>query len=337
MKHTNPKRTIILYVTLLVSIILLAVMWQLNRYVAGLPPMPKIANYQVNKVTLTDKTDGAKIKPNDLVPSCPGLDCLKSLDQPRLEATTTANYWLKDDDRIIGLVYQGIARAYPEKILSYHSVVNDLFQLQPIIITFSPLTGSSAAYQPVVNGINTQFGVSGLVHQSDIVLYDRLQGNLWEQMTGQAILGPAAQANETLKSLPLSFTSWKVWRQAHPDTQVLSKATNLPFDYEKSPYQEYQTNEELRFNTVSNNKALPTKELVYGLVLGTVSKAYPDKLITTKPLIDRLGNVNITIVRQADGTVVATNTETKELSYPQPTFWFAWAAFYPQTLVYRQR
>ena len=337
MNPSKAQRTIILYVGLFVSIILLAVMWQINRYVAGLPPLLQIPNYQVNRVTLTDQLDGAKIKPEDLLPACAGPDCLRSLDQPRFETATTADTWLQDDDRIIGLVFKGVSRAYPIKILNYHPVINDVINLNPILIAYSPLTGSSAIYRPLVNEIQTQFGVSGLVRHSDLVLYDRLQGNLWQQISGQAILGPAALANEALQPMPLSYTRWNIWKQAHPDTTVLSQSTGLSLDYSQSPYSDYEDNDELRLQTTYTNKTLPAKDLVYGLKLGSFYKAYPDSLITDTPTQDYIGNTSVTIQRQADGTVVVTNTKTNELLYPRPSYWFAWNAFYPESRIYQTR
>jgi len=333
----NAKRIIILYVTLFVSIITLAIAWQLNSYVAGLPPEPKIANYQVNKVTLTDQTEGALIKPENLVPSCAGPDCIVALNLPRFEPVSTTNTWLSDEERVIGLVFEGVAKAYPEKIISRHIIINDLIHQQPLIITFSPLTSSANVYQPVVNKMNTQFGVSGLTYQSDIIMYDRLQGNLWQQLTGRAIVGPAAQAQEVLTRLPLSLTTWSIWKQAHPDTQVLSKKTGFVYDYNQLIYQDYQKNDELRFKATSTNKILSAKSLVYGLQIGSVTKAYPETIITAKPLTDRLDTNTITIERQTDGTVIATDIKTKEIYQLLPSYWFAWSAFYPQTLLYQPR
>lgn len=334
METTHAKRTIILIVSLFVALILLAIAWQLKLYADGLPPKLDIPNYQVNQVTLTDRTEGAKIQPDSLVPSCGGPDCLRSLDQPRLEPMTSADTWLHDDDTVIGLTFDGVSRAYPLKILAYHMVVNDVVNLKPLLITYSPLTASAMAFKPLVNGTQTQFGISGLVHNSSIILYDRLQGNLWEQITGQAILGPAAQANESLQSLPLSLTTWKTWKTAHPETVVASRATGFPFDYEQSPYPNYDSSDELRFGTVLSNKRLPIKTPIYGLVLGTTAKAYPASNITESPLIDHIGATTVSIIRQPDGSVVATNTRTNELLYPQPMYWFIWALLYPKTLVY---
>ncbi len=332
METSHAKRTIILIVSLFVALILLAIAWEVKKYANSLPP--PIPNYQVNRVTITDQTDGAKILPSELIPACQGQDCIASLDHPQFETATSVSTWLNDDDRVFGLSYNGVVRAYPERIIAWHLVINDQIKNQPIIVTYSPLTGSASAYKPLVNSINTQFGVSGLVRESGIILYDRLQGNLWEQLTGQAILGAAAQANETLTPLPVSLTTWKLWKEAHPDTEVLSKITGYKGSYAKTPYDTYLDTDKLLLQATSTNKTLPNKTLVYGLELGGTSKAYPVTSLKTTAITDRIGSDTITIQRQADGLVTAVNTKTNEPIRVTPVYWFAWSYFHPETTIY---
>lgn len=334
METTHAKRTIILIVSLFVALILLAIAWEVKKYANSLPP--PIPNYQVNKVTITDQTEGAKVQPEELIPACQGQDCIASLDHPQFETATSANSWLNDDERIFGISYNGVTRAYPERIIAWHLVVNDVIKNQPIIVAYSPLTGNAAAYKPIVHSINTQFGVSGLVRESGIILYDRLQGNLWEQLTGQAILGPAAQANETLAPLPISLTTWKVWKEAHRDTEVLSKITGYKGSYTKTPYDSYLDNDKLLLQATSTNTTLPNKTLIYGVELGSISRAYPAASLKTT-ITDRLGSDTITLQRQADGLVTAVKNGTQEPIRVTPVYWFAWSYFHPQTTVYRTR
>ncbi len=94
---------------------------------------------------------------------------------------------LRPDDRILGMTYQGISKAYPIKILNHHEIVNDQFAGEPVVITFCPLCGSGIAYSAKIAGISLHFGVSGLLYNSDVLLFDRETESLWSQLMNQAI------------------------------------------------------------------------------------------------------------------------------------------------------
>lgn len=124
--------------------------------------------------------------------------------------------WLKDDDIVFAIDYMDLQRAYPQRILNWHEIVNDTLPSSgqtagdPIAVTFCPLCGSALAFERKVDGVITEFGVSGKLHNSDLVMYDRYEGNLWQQITGERIVGPAAQRFEILKQIPIITTPWGI-------------------------------------------------------------------------------------------------------------------------------
>ena len=141
----------------------------------------------------------------ELVAGCPKRDCIPSIDSPRYDSALNTGY-LDDNDLLMVVQHNGITRAYPHKILNFREVVNDHFDDTPIAVTYCPLSGSGAAFVARVNGLVSEFGVSGLLHNSDLVLYDRRTNQLWGQITGQAIVGKYAGLQ--LQRIATRTTRW---------------------------------------------------------------------------------------------------------------------------------
>jgi hypothetical protein len=191
------------------------------------------------------------------------------------------------------------------------------------------------AFERVVNGTITELGVSGKLHNSDLVMYDRYEGNLWQQITGEAIVGPAARRDEDLSSVPIITVEWQQWKSEHPDTQVLSLNTGFSRNYDQYPYGTYEQNDELLFGVKDIDKSLQIKEVVYGIELGGFSKAYPELIFARNSIIeDNIGGTQIRLEKHASGEIRVTNLTTNEIITPIRLFWFAWAAFHPDTELY---
>ena len=289
---------------------------------------------------LTTDFQGAKISEEELLQGCPRKDCIPSIDNPQFESGQSADQWLNPEDTVFGLNDQGTIRAYPERILNWHEIVNDQINDKPVAITFCPLCGSALAFDRIVDGITTEFGVSGKLHNSDLVMYDRYEGNLWQQITGEAIVGPAARRGESLKKLPLTVTTWEQWYAEYPETEVLSQDTGFSRDYDLYPYGTYAENGEIFFGAPYQNKALHPKTIVYGITIDGQSRAYTeDDLKEEEIIFDTLANHPISLTYEPDGsvTVISTAGIDQRDNIPEPTrlFWFAWAAFNPDTTLYQ--
>lgn len=291
----------------------------------------------IRDVDLQNDFSGAKVAKEDLLQGCFSKDCIPSIDKPVFETAQEADGWLADDDRIFALEYNGVVRAYPQRIMNWHEIVNDEADGTPIAVTFCPLCGSAVAFERTVDGVITEFGVSGKLHNSDLVMYDRYEGNLWQQITGEAIVGPAARRNEELNTVPIITVPWSQWKTEHPDTQVLSRETGFSRNYDQYPYGTYEENDELLFGVEGLDKSLQIKTVVYGVELDGASKAYPEEIFDETPKItDTIGDNSVTLERQANGEIAVTNTATGEEIIPIRLFWFAWAAFHPDTQLYQQ-
>ncbi len=290
----------------------------------------------IRDVTLQNDFTGAKIAKTDLLQGCSGKDCIPSVDSPKFETAQEASTWIAPNDRVFALEYNGVVRAYPQQIMNWHEIVNDEVNGTPIAITFCPLCGSALAFERKVDGVITEFGVSGKLHNSDLVMYDRYEGNLWQQITGEAIVGPAARRNEELVKVPIITVEWSQWKAEHVDTQVLSRNTGFSRNYDQYPYGTYEENDQLLFGVKDLDRSLQIKAVVYGIEVGGSSKAYPEDAFETQTVInDSVGNVKLILEKQTNGEIVVTNIDTGEPIIPIRLFWFAWVAFHPDTELYQ--
>jgi len=296
---------------------------------------PQKGSTVIKQVSLANDFIGAKVKSTDIEQGCAGIDCIPALTHPKFEKASDAT-WLNDTDTVFALNYKGVLRAYPQRILNWHEIVNDTVSNEPLAITFCPLCGTAVAYKRTVNGIVTEFGVSGKLYDSDLIMYDRYEGNLWQQATGQAIVGPAARRNETLQVVDIATTTFGQWKKEHPETQVLSRDTGYTRNYDQYPYGTYEQDDQVYFGVKNLNRKLQIKTVVYGIEANGVAKAYPKSSIDTKQIIqDTIGNIPIKIQETPAGEVIVTNLKTNQQITPLRVFWFAWAAFHPDTLLYQ--
>jgi thiol-disulfide isomerase/thioredoxin len=155
---------------------------------------------------------------------CPARDCIPSIDQPEFETPTEAQGWLKPTDLVVLVTYNGATKAYPVKILNWHEIVNDDFNGEPLAITFCPLCNSALVFRrPVVDGKTLEFGVSGRLYKSDLVMYDRQTASFWSQIEGRAIIGPLA--GQRLEYVPTEMMTWQKWQERYSIAWVLARPT----------------------------------------------------------------------------------------------------------------
>ncbi len=296
----------------------------------------KLPDKMIQEVKLQTNFDGAKISKRDLKQGCLSKDCIASIENPKFESVSEAN-WLNDNDRVFVMNFNNIKRAYPQKILNWHEIVNDWYDNIPVAITFCPLCGSAVAFERKVNGVITELGVSGKLHNSDLIMYDRYEGNLWQQITGEGIVGPAARRNETLKQISIFTTTWSEWKTENPNAQVLSRETGFSRDYDRYPYGAYESNDKLLFGINNDNKALQIKTPVIGIKINNSSKAYPESAFTNRLYIeDKLGGNKIKLTKDKSGVISVINLDTNEVIIPIRLFWFAWASFNPDTELFNE-
>ncbi len=316
------KSRIYLPVLLCVSLISIPAMAQTNR-----PGNPRgyspDALLEVFKLTQAD----SDVPFESLMQACPARDCIPSIDQPAFVAADSVDY-LRDDDLLLVLTYNGITRAYPTRILDTHEIVNDMFGPDPVAVTYCPLCGSGLAFDRRQDGQVLEFGVSSLLHNSDLVMYDRQTGSLWQQITGKAFAGKARGSQ--LRSLPLAMVEWKSWRLAHPDAQVLT-VENIKSDlYMKDAYVGYAQSDRLYMPVSATDARLHPKRVVYALEVGDQAIAIDGEWLAQQgQWSNAINDRNLTVSYGGEGDVSALldgNPVTITRMY-----WFAWYSFHPQT------
>lgn len=262
----------------------------------------------------------------------PPRDGIPAIDNPEFVSSTEVDY-LQDQDRVLGLKLNGITKAYPIKILNHHEIVNDSFDDRKVVVTFCPLCGTGIAFESNANGESLQFGVSGLLYNSDMLLYDRSTSSLWSQIMGIAISGPLRGTR--LDTQPITHTTWVDWRKHHPATRVLSTRTGYRRNYQQSPYGDYTSNDDVYFPVNNRSRRYHPKERVIGIEVDGKFRAYPfSEMSKTNGHIKELFNgIPVSIV--FDKTNGSGNAKSNGKPLQQMTaFWFAWYAFHPDTSIY---
>jgi hypothetical protein len=159
--------------------------------------------------------------------------------------------YLVPKDKVIGVFVNGVSRAYPLRVLVWHEVVNDTVGGTPIVVTYSPLSEGIAVFDRRVAGQTLTFGVSGLLYQSNLLMYDKAgthdSESLWSQLQARAIAGPAAAAARTLTIVPFALARWEEWQAVRPETTILAPVDGDGTKYGQDVYGSYFNSDELRF------------------------------------------------------------------------------------------
>ncbi|MCG8512245.1 MAG: DUF3179 domain-containing protein, partial [Rhodospirillales bacterium] len=234
-------------------------------------------------------------------------------------------------------VIDGKARAYPIGILNYHEAVNDKLAGEPICVIYCPLCDSASIVDRRVGEKTYEFGISGLLYNSNVLLYDRTDDALWSQVYLKAVSGP--NAGTSLQHLDnWAITTFKRFKQRHPDGSVLTFDTGHTRDYTRNPYEGYFKTERLMFPVEPIDKRLPTKTVVIGILYKEVARAYP--LDALAEAADEKGLFHDTIAGEVIELIIEPKNETvvvhkaPEGAQNVHTFWYAWAAFHPKTEVW---
>ena len=264
----------------------------------------------------------------------PPKDGIPALTEPKQVPAREATY-LTPEDRVIGVVIGETARAYPLRILDYHEIVNDRIDELPIAVTYCPLCDSAVVFDRRTELGEREFGVSGLLFNSNVLMYDRggRPESLWSQLKAEGVSGPAARVS--LKALPLELTTWQDWQKRHPQTTVLTKETGHRRDYSRRLYARYFASPDLMFAVAPRNRRLPDKTPVLGVWTEEEARAYPvgEFASSSKELDQQLGGKAFVLEYDAaaNNLRVAGADEGVQWMY---SFWFAWAAFRPDTELY---
>lgn len=266
-----------------------------------------------NQSTATQSDNGEWLIPkNKVIDGGPGKDGIPALTDPAFVDLSSAGY-INDEDLVIVFRSGETVRFYPHKILDWHEIINDDINGKSLAVSYCPLTGTAIGLKRtvMVNGQNksTTFGVSGLLYNTNLILYDRQTDSYWSQMRNQCVAGQLKGALP--ENYTLLETNFKTARAFYPQAQVVSSNTGVysASQYGRYPYGDYRTNNDALLFSVSNDdKRLPRKERVLGVAVGTASKAYRFSSFSEQNsmITDNVGGTDIVVLgNKSSGVMLA--------------------------------
>lgn len=335
--------------------------------------IPNSSTLSVNSSDLVVmETDGIKhnIPLEKIKGGGPPKDGIPSIDNP-VFTNISGSFFMSDSDTVIGLEINGEAKAYPLFILVWHEIVNDKVGGTPVSVTYCPLCYTNQVFERKIDGQEVEFGTSGKLYNSNLLMYDRYTESYWSQALGMAVKGELT--GYQLNLIPFDVITWGDWKKLHPDTLVLTTDTGYIRSYETDPYGNYYTEPRIMFPVEHSDDRMHPKEIIIGVSQDDTYKAFKQNDIESNIIInDSVGDVPVMLIslysensrafnRALDGIVLdfefvdgkildsQTNSEWnydglsvsgdylgKQLNRMpiEPGFWFEWVAFHPETLVY---
>lgn len=284
-------------------------------------------------------TDGVKhsIPLNEILSGGPPKDGIPSIDSPKFVSTSEADKFLNDEETGTGLCLSGDCRFYPYQILVWHEIVNDTVGGQPALITYCPLCLTGIVFERKLEGKAVEFGTSGKLWQSNLVMYNRTDDpkkeSLWSQVLGEAVVGEFT--GTALKIIPSDVIRYGDWKKAHPGTKVLSKDTGANRAYGFDPYGDYYTSNQVSFGASFNDNRLSPKEFVLGINVGGKFKAYHSAALKVGETRDTFNGQTIFVDKTSEGIVRMFKGEKREPLPYVGGFWFSWLAVHPETELFK--
>jgi len=259
----------------------------------------------------------------------------RSENAPEIVAVTNTGHRVHAKARVVAVTAGGASRAYPIDVLSRHECVNDVLGGVPIAVTYCPLCDSVTVFDRRVGEGDDQqtleFGISGLLYNSNVLLYDRNDNALWSQVYLKAVTGPNAGTALTYLA-NWELTTFGQWAQDHPDATVLSFNTGMypAMTYAQAAYADYFEHDDLMFEVERNDNRLTNKTPVIGVIHGEINRAYLISAIDGALRVP-LGGPGEELVIESDGEGTVRIAQAPEGALITHTYWYAWFAFHPET------
>lgn len=247
--------------------------WQQELRAAGLYPGEWQTDFSKRSVPYAEIFSGGV--PRDGIPP---------LDNPNFVSVAAADPWLEAQEPVIAFELNGAAKAYPLQILTWHEIVNDTVGGVPVVATFCPLCNSAIVFERTLGGVVYDFGVSGKLRNSDLIMWDRQTESWWQQLTGAAIVGELT--GQQLPLLPSSLVAWQDFKAAYPEGAVLSRETGHRRSYGSNPYVGYDRVDQppFLFFGREDDRLLPM-ERVAALTVGDAAAAFPFALLEREGVV----------------------------------------------------
>jgi hypothetical protein len=248
----------------------------------------------------------ASVPLEEILPGGPPPDGIPAIDAPMFEDVTAASEWLQPQDPVLVVDFDGDARAYPLAILTYHEIVNDEVAGEPLVVTYCPLCNSGLVFKRTVDGEVLDFGTSGRLWNSNLVMYDRATRSLWSQFTGEAIVGD--RLGTQLARVPMQIIALSEFAERWPDGRVLSRDTGHNRPYGTNPYTGYDSAERPFLFRGDTGGPLPQMARVVTTGGESDPVAYPLDVLQRERVITDTVNGEPVVVLWVPGTASALDT-----------------------------
>jgi hypothetical protein len=235
----------------------------------------------------------------------PPKDGIPAIDALQFVDVSAADAWLDPREPVAILTSESdagviAARAYPIQILMWHEIVNDVFDGKPVVVTYCPLCNTAIAFAAELDGVALDFGTTGRLRLSNLIMYDRQTESWWQQGTGEAIAG--AYAGRRLRMVPVALIAWQDFRAAYPTGEVLSRETGYSRDYGRNPYTRYDAldSDPFLYDGPSPPPVLSPLARILALELDGETVAYPYPVLEERRAVnDVAGDTPVVILWQA--------------------------------------
>ncbi len=242
---------------------------------------------------------------SEILSGGPPKDGIPAIDEPRFVGVGEAEEWLEPQEPVILLEVANDFRAYPIQIIMWHEIANDTVGGVPMVVTFCPLCNTAIAFERTVDGRELDFGTTGRLRFSNLIMYDRQTESWWQQATGDAIAGELT--GKQLESRPAPIVSWADFRSAHPGGEVLSRETGYNRSYGQNPYTGYDDVDSSPFlySGPDTPGDLPPMARVITVDAKEESVAYPYEVLREHRAINDVVNGEPIAVLWQEGTASA--------------------------------
>lgn len=315
---------------------------------AELTPETKETILKTQPTLSQEEEQGFSLLEQSAISGGPSKDGIPAVENPKYQTAADADTWLLPNDVVFGIDYKEFVAAYPQRILVWHEIANETIGDERVAITYCPLTGTTFGFKgTIAPEINSTFGVSGKLVNSNLIMYDRATDSYWPQILAQAINGPSKGLR--LEEFPIVWTTWEKWKKKYPNTKVLSRETGFFRNYGigGDPYGSYldpegggflsgnyYTSDRTLFEPLHEDGRLSPKTVVVGVrdKKGNAVAVLKDTLRNKKLIETPLGDKTLVITYDEElNAHLARIKETGEWINSFDAMWFAWFAFYPDT------
>jgi hypothetical protein len=277
-----------------------------------------------------DKSSQSIIDVDELTQGCAVPDCIPVIDKPLFSSVTEVDF-LKDDDLVLVVEFNGVTKGYPVKVMRVHEILNDDFKGKPLTVTYCTLCATALAFIPIVDGKTVKFNTTGLLHNSNMVMYDDITRSLWNQLTGQAIVGP--KSGEQLQREYVAVRSWQQVKASGVNMVILHPTKDSDAEPMLDIYLKYLKSDEVLFPVTRKDERMGQKEKIWGVVIDKQAVAITED----SPLLQSGTHINvksrnISIKLKSNGLLEVKDADSGEMFNPVQAYWFAWFNFHPDTI-----